>query len=82
MPGASWQQGDISEEQWQPEHAAAPEVPMPSIGELVVHDFRSGAEPAVGATTGLRVVRVTAAHPPPPGPAPPPRPGLAGAGSS
>jgi len=41
VPGASWQQGDLSEEQWQPAHLTAPEVEMPEIGSAVAHDYRT-----------------------------------------
>lgn len=41
VPGASWQQGDLSEEQWQPAHSTAPEVEMPEIGSAVAHDYRT-----------------------------------------
>jgi hypothetical protein len=55
VPGASWQQGDITTEQWQAAHAAAPEVNMPDIGEAVVHDYRPTAQTRLGAVGSVRV---------------------------
>lgn len=55
VPGASWQQGDITTEQWQAAHAAAPEVKMPDIGEAVVHDYRPTAQTRLGAVGSVRV---------------------------
>ena len=47
VPGASWQQGDISRAQWQRAHNQAPAwKTLPAAGELVTSDFRPSAASA------------------------------------
>ena len=57
VPGASWQQGDLPAEKWQPAHRAAPRVALPGIGELVEHDFRD-ADAGFGGRDAAAEVRV------------------------
>jgi hypothetical protein len=55
VPGASWQQGDISTREWQPIHGTAPEVELPVLGQIVRHYFRR-AEDSTPPPGELRVV--------------------------